>query len=166
MRNVFFLFFLIIIIFSCNQSEDFHKRNICKKYDSSYIHYVSKKRQLFICHENSYIDYFYVSHASNGMGKEKRGDRKTPLGFYSLSRPRLSSSVWRTFVHIGYPTHDQKNKNYSGGSVGIHGPFKYFPFANNLVNYGAGCIVTSNNKDIDLIANHITNLSIDYIYIE
>tara|TARA_R110002153_G_scaffold202008_1_gene355204 strand:+ start:1302 stop:1820 length:519 start_codon:yes stop_codon:yes gene_type:complete len=139
--------------------------NVCKVRSSNYIHYQSSSKSVYICHENKILDTFKASYGSNGLGKTKKGDRKTPTGLYTIQPPRSSSSIWRTFIHIDYPTKSQKEKGYTGGSVGLHGPSQYFPFGNDLINYGAGCIVVADNKSIDLIVNYVVNFDIKYIYI-
>lgn len=141
-------------------------KKVCTELSKPYIHYVASENNLFVCIESDVLDVFKVSHGSNGLGKKKKGDRKTPLGFYTIKSPRKSSSVWRTFIHINYPTSDQSKKGYTGSFVGLHGPNEYFPYFNDLVNYSAGCLVTSNNRDIDLISNYVVNFEIKDIFIE
>lgn len=155
-------------LFGCNtkNTNDTAPIGLCQDYDFSYVYYNTNTKNVHICVEGESIDSFKASHGSKGVGKTKKGDRKTPLGLYTIQQPRPSSSIWRTFIHIDYPTKSQKEQGYSGGSVGLHGPSQYFPFANNLVNYGAGCIVVSDNESIDLIANYVENFLIKHIYID
>lgn len=168
MKNLTIKIITSFILLSCNakSENDTSDLNVCQDYDFSYIYYSTNTNSIHICVEGESIDTFKASHGSNGVGKTKKGDRKTPEGLYTIQKPRPSSSKWRTFIHINYPTDSQKEQGYTGGSVGLHGPNQYFPFANDLVNYGAGCIVVSDNKSIDLITNYVENFMIGHIYIE
>ena len=158
-------FFLLIIGFSLEKSK-YDAINMCEYTTQDYIHYYSSTNTLAVCSGGSVIEKFRASHGSGGIGKTQQGDRKTPVGEYSLARPRPSNSFWRTFIHIGYPRQDQIDEGYTGGSVGLHGPLKYFPYRNDLINYGAGCIVTENNESIDKIENYISQMDINLIFIE
>ena len=156
---------IIAGFFSITSPDQELSKTICKKYDMNHIEYDSKHNQLSICVKKKPIQSFRASHGSMGMGKKKRGDRKTPVGLYTIQKPRKSSSVWRTFIHIDYPTKSQKKKGYTGSTVGLHGPHKFFPYLNDKVNFGAGCIVVSKNSDIDAIEKHVLSLDISHIYI-
>ena len=50
-----------------------------------------------------------------GLGKEKVGDKKTPVGIYALGTPRRSYSGFKTFIEVKVP-------RKMGIAVGIHGP--------------------------------------------
>lgn len=141
-------------------------KTLCKSHNMNHIEYDSKNNQLSICVKNKSIQSFRASHGSMGIGKNKKGDRKTPVGLYTIQKPRKSSSVWRTFIYIDYPTKAQKKKGFTGSAVGLHGPYKFFPYLNDRVNFGAGCIVVSKNNDIDAIEKHVLSLDINHIYIK
>ena len=160
-----FIFLLLITGFSLKKTK-YDTTDMCEYTTQNYIHYYSSINTLAVCADGSVIEKFRASHGSSGMGKTQQGDRKTPVGEYNLSRPRPSNSFWRTFIHIGYPRQDQINKGYTGANVGLHGPLEYFPYRNDFINYGAGCIVTENNESIDKIENHIRQMDINLIYIE
>ena len=91
----------------------------------------------------------------------KKGDKKTPLGEYRLSPPRPSVSGVRTFIHVGYPTRNQRNKGYTGGAIGIHGPTRDGRLRNTL-----GCISVKTNDEIDEIAQWVDDHRVRRISIE
>ena len=147
-------------------TEQVSSKTICKSHSIDHIEYDSEHNQLSICVKNKPIQSFNASHGSKGMGKKKKGDRKTPVGLYTIQKPRKSSSAWRTFIYIDYPTKTQKKKGFTGSAVGLHGPYKFFPYLNDRVNFGAGCIIVSKNSDIDAIEKHVLSLGINHIYIK
>lgn len=147
-------------------AEQVSSKAICKSHNINHIEYDSEYNKLSICVKNKPIQSFSASHGSKGIGKKKKGDRKTPVGLYTIQKPRKSSSVWRTFIYIDYPTKDQKKKGFTGSAVGLHGPYKFFPYLNDRVNFGAGCIIVSKNSDIDAIEKHVLSLNINHIYIK
>lgn len=102
---------------------------------------------------------FAVSLGKGGTGKTREGDGKTPLGTYSLGRPRASKR-FGTFVPIGYPTPDQRKRGLTGRDVGIHGPDRRFGWAgsvNSWVDWTDGCIAVSSDEEIFRIAEWVSS---------
>ena len=90
-------------------------------------------------------DYF-ITIGLKGAGKEKRGDQKTPIGIYHVTRyiedEELPDLYGRGAFPISYPNVWDVRKNRTGGGIWIHGTPSYTynrsPWASN------GCIVVSN----------------------
>ncbi len=62
-----------------------------------------------------------VSLGRGGLEKSVQGDRKTPMGTYSIGAPRPSKRFF-IFIPIGYPSEKQRVNGFTGGDVGVHGP--------------------------------------------
>jgi murein L,D-transpeptidase YafK len=90
-------------------------------------------------------DYF-ITIGLKGPGKQKRGDQKTPIGIYHVTRyiddQQLPDLYGRGAFPISYPNVWDERKQRTGGGIWIHGTPSYTynrsPLASN------GCIVVSN----------------------
>jgi len=90
-------------------------------------------------------DYF-ITIGLNGYGKEKRGDQKTPVGIYHVTRhidgDELPDLYGEGAFPINYPNVWDVRQKRTGGGIWIHGTPSYTynrsPWASN------GCIVVSN----------------------
>lgn len=114
-------------------------------------------RTLHLCHEGRETASYPVSLGSGGVGKQREGDGKTPIGAYVLAAPRASSS-YRTFVHVGYPTQAQQKAGFTGTAIGIHGPPRGWTGGSRAftaVDWTAGCIAVGSDAEIDAIAGWI-----------
>lgn len=69
----------------------------------------------------------------HGVGKEREGDGKTPIGRYALGAPRRSKA-YATFIPVGYPTEEQRRRGMTGGAIGVHGPDRRVRWLGALVN--------------------------------
>ena len=100
-------------------------------------------------------DYF-ITIGLKGYGKEKRGDQKTPIGIYHVTRYidgiELPDLYGEGAFPINYPNAWDKRKKRTGGGIWLHGTPSYTynrsPWASN------GCIVVS-NPDFLHIGNFI-----------
>jgi murein L,D-transpeptidase YafK len=100
-------------------------------------------------------DYF-ITIGLNGYGKEKRGDQKTPIGIYHVTRyidgKELPDLYGEGAFPINYPNAWDKRKQRTGGGIWLHGTPSYTynrsPWASD------GCIVVS-NPDFVHIGNFI-----------
>ena len=100
-------------------------------------------------------DYF-ITIGLKGYGKEKRGDQKTPIGIYHVTRyidgTELPDLYGEGAFPINYPNAWDKRKQRTGGGIWLHGTPSYTynrsPWASN------GCIVVS-NPDFLHIGNFI-----------
>jgi len=87
-----------------------------------------------------------------GAGKQKRGDQKTPIGVYHVTRyiddQELPDLYGRGAFPVNYPNVWDQRKNRSGGGIWLHDTPSYTynraPWASN------GCMVVSNNDFKDL----------------
>lgn len=113
------------------------------------------RRTLFLCRDGAVDASYPVNLGQGGVGKRKQGDQKTPLGRYRLSPPRASVSGFTWFVPIGYPTAAQKERGYTGGAIGIHGPPDWLAPAIVDVAFGTpwtdGCIMVRTTAEIEAI---------------
>ncbi|MCP3688726.1 MAG: L,D-transpeptidase family protein [Gammaproteobacteria bacterium] len=90
-------------------------------------------------------DYF-ITIGIKGWGKQKRGDQKTPVGVYHVTRfidgKELPDLYGKGAFPINYPNVWDVRKNRTGSGIWIHGTPSYTynrsPWASN------GCIVVSN----------------------
>jgi murein L,D-transpeptidase YafK len=100
-------------------------------------------------------DYF-ITIGLKGPGKQKRGDQKTPVGIYHVTRyiddQELPDLYGRGAFPISYPNVWDVRKQRTGGGIWIHGTPSYTynrsPLASN------GCIVVS-NPDFSSIDQYI-----------
>ena len=96
-------------------------------------------------------DYF-LTIGIKGAGKQKRGDQKTPIGVYHVTRyiddQELPDLYGRGAFPVNYPNVWDKRKHRTGGGIWLHGTPSYTynraPWASN------GCMVVSNNDFTDL----------------
>jgi murein L,D-transpeptidase YafK len=124
---------------------------------SNGINVHTTKRTLNICKHGIVIKTFKVALGFKGIGKKKSGDNKTPIGLYNLAHPR-SSSQFKVFIPILYPTSQQLAAGYTGRDVGIHGPTqspKLFSWVDNLPSSTRGCIAVGKNNTIEYVANWV-----------
>ena len=110
--------------------------------------------QLILCEKGEQKGAYKVALGSGGVGKEREGDAKTPLGVYPLLPGRPSSS-FHTFILLGYPTKAQRAKGMTGGAVGVHGPARGYETlgeVNVATDWTLGCIAVASDASIDFIA--------------
>ena len=92
-------------------------------------------------------DYF-ITIGLNGYGKEKRGDQKTPIGIYHVTRyidgKELPDLYGEGAFPINYPNAWDKRKQRTGGGIWLHGTPSYTynrsPWASD------GCIVVNKQR--------------------
>lgn len=94
---------------------------------------------------------------SNGLGKRKSGDRKTPVGTYWLGYPRKSLQ-FGIFIPVGYPNKSDISKGYTGSAIGIHGPIRPFmclPDRSLQKDWTAGCLAFARDSQIIAVSNWV-----------
>ena len=109
---------------------------------------------LATCEAGRTTKTFSVRLGRNGTGKERQGDRKTPLGAYGLGAPR-ASVAYGTFVPVEYPTPEQRRAGLTGSAIGVHGPDRKLRWAGALVNLfdtTDGCIGIATDDEMGQIA--------------
>jgi L,D-peptidoglycan transpeptidase YkuD (ErfK/YbiS/YcfS/YnhG family) len=115
--------------------------------------------QLWVCRDGQPNLTYGIRLGIGGVGKTKEGDGKVPLGEYSLGRPRQSSK-YGTFVEIGYPTHVQRSKGYTGSAVGVHGPDRRLMWlgrANNWFDTTDGCVGLATDAEMKRLSDWVTS---------
>lgn len=116
----------------------------------------TRARQMHLCRQGEVDRTFTVALGVNGVGKQRQGDARTPLGKYQLAAPRASRD-FHIFIHVGYPTPAQARMGFTGSAIGIHGPprgFLSFAELASLVlrDWTAGCIAVATDEEIEEVA--------------
>ena len=111
---------------------------------------------MHLCDAGRVDHTFAVALGSRGVGKQREGDNKTPLGRYGLGAPRASKS-FHIFVPVGYPTPAQARLGFTGGAIGIHGPPRGYATLAELAmlvsqDWTAGCIAVASDAEIEAVA--------------
>ena len=111
-------------------------------------------RVLCLCREDAIDAAFNVALGRGGTGKQREGDRKTPLGEYSLGEPR-ESTRYGLFIPVGYPTVEQSKMGLTGNAIGVHGPHIAFRWLGRLtvwIDWTLGCVALGTRGDINTVA--------------
>ena len=114
-------------------------------------------RTLWLCGDGRALAQFPVALGRGGLDKREKGDRRTPIGTYSLGDPRPSAR-FGVFIPVAYPTAEQRGQGYTGGDVGIHGPdrrTRWAGVANTWSNWTDGCIALGSDEDLLRIASFV-----------
>jgi murein L,D-transpeptidase YafK len=90
---------------------------------------------------------FYITQGSKGAGKEKEGDKRTPIGIYRMAQPipsqKLSGFYGAGALPLDYPNSWDKRNKRTGHGIWLHGtPLEQYsrpPLASD------GCVVFSND---------------------
>jgi L,D-peptidoglycan transpeptidase YkuD (ErfK/YbiS/YcfS/YnhG family) len=131
--------------------------NPCDSYGTTIIADTANDK-LFLCFNDKLGAKYNIAIGRKGTGKKKQGDKKTPLGTYTLGKPRTSEK-YHTFITVGYPTTSQKEQGYTGGAIGLHGPHKSFRWLGRLTawfDWTQGCIAVGTVKEILEIAKWVS----------
>jgi len=145
--------------------------NPCLEFESALL-VESSSRIMHLCKDKKTLATYFVGLGSEGAGKTRQGDKKTPLGTYTLGRPRASSSGFNIFIHVGYPTSAQRKQGYTGGNIGVHGPqrdWREYPQEYNVYgtqDWTLGCIAVGSDKEIEEIADLVNKNNIRTIVIQ
>lgn len=109
---------------------------------------------LYACEDGKVAMAIKSSIGSNGLFKEKEGDRKTPVGAYWLGLPRTSEK-FGIFIPVGYPNASDVKAGRTGSAIGIHGPLRYGIFASPCAvesslsrNWTAGCLAAGRDTQV------------------
>ncbi len=114
---------------------------------------------LYACENGKVAMAIKSSIGSNGLFKEKEGDRKTPVGAYWLGLPRTSEK-FGIFIPVGYPNATDVKAGRTGSAIGIHGPLRYGIFASPCAvesslsrNWTAGCLAAGRDTQVMNLSN-------------
>lgn len=118
---------------------------------------ITEMRQVWLCRDGTPQAAFPVALGAGGLGKRRKGDKRTPTGTYALGAPRPSKR-FGTFIPIAYPTPGQAARGHTGGAVGIHGPPRgraepEYPASE--VDWTEGCVATGTDQEIEAIATFV-----------
>ena len=114
-------------------------------------------RQMYVLHRGRVIARIPVALGFAPAGhKQRRGDGRTPEGFYVLDWRNPNSKFYRS-IHISYPNaedraHATRLGVPPGGDIFIHGTPAGPEFV--TIDWTAGCIAVSNTA-MDLIWNRV-----------
>ena len=116
----------------------------------------TRAHQMHLCRAGNADHTFTVALGSRGVGKQREGDNRTPLGRYGLGPPRASKN-FHVFVPVGYPTAAQARVGFTGGAIGIHGPPRGYSTLAELAmlvsqDWTAGCIAVASDAEIETVA--------------
>jgi len=129
----------------------------------------TRAHQMHLCGAGKIERTFAVALGMRGVGKQRQGDNRTPLGRYGLGPPRASQH-FHIFVPVQYPTPAQARMGFTGGAIGIHGPPRGWSFAElaSLVaqDWTAGCIAVATDDDIEAVAAWIRKHGVQEVRLE
>ena len=129
----------------------------------------TRAHQMVLCGDGKVERTFPVALGMRGVGKQREGDNRTPLGRYGLGAPRASQH-FHIFVPVQYPTPAQARLGFTGGAIGIHGPPRGWSFAElaSLVaqDWTAGCIAVATDDDIEAVAAWIRKHGVKDVRLE
>jgi murein L,D-transpeptidase YafK len=168
-RQLFII--LLVLFFSLSGSFSLIANaevNQCSLDEDHYIVIYTQAGQLFLCEAGKVHARYSVAIGCGGTGKNKQGDKKTPLGTFSLGKPRASDKFY-IFIPINYPTSEQQAEGFTGGDIGIHGPWQPLSWLGRLttwVDWTQGCIALGRNEDIQDIANWVKKVHPKIIIIQ
>jgi murein L,D-transpeptidase YafK len=116
----------------------------------------TRARQMHLCRQGESDHTYAVALGVSGVGKQREGDARTPLGKYALAAPRVSRN-FHIFIHVGYPTPAQARMGLTGGAIGIHGPPRGLWSIAELASlvmrdWTAGCIAVATDEEIEAVA--------------
>jgi L,D-peptidoglycan transpeptidase YkuD (ErfK/YbiS/YcfS/YnhG family) len=118
----------------------------------------SADHRLRLCRAGRVEGSFRVALGRGGLDKRREGDERTPVGRYALGAPR-GSERFHKFVPVGYPTEAQRAEGRTGSAIGVHGPdarFSWLGGATAWVDWTNGCIAVGTRREIDTIAEWVT----------
>ena len=119
----------------------------------------TRAHQMHLCRQGAIDKTYAVALGWNGVGKQRQGDNRTPLGKYPLAAPRVSRD-FHIFIHVGYPTPAQARMGFTGSAIGIHGPPRGWLSLAELASlvardWTAGCIAVATDDEIEQVADWV-----------
>src|SRR5215468_3636437 len=76
----------------------------------------TRAHQMHLCGSGKVDRTFAVALGMRGVGKQRQGDNRTPLGRYGLGPPRASKN-FHIFVPVQYPTPEQARMGFTGSAI-------------------------------------------------
>ncbi len=130
--------------------------DVCKSRSQELV-YLSKSKSLVACLSEKAEWAMRVVIGTNGLGKTREGNRKSPLGTYWLGQPRHSSQ-FGIFIPVGYPNAANLAQGFTGSAIGVHGPIRGLhchPQLSLAKNWTAGCIAVGRDSQIITVSEWI-----------
>jgi murein L,D-transpeptidase YafK len=118
--------------------------------ESALLHVDGKRHLLTVCEGGRTVIEAKVSLGRGGMGKQREGDNKTPVGRYRLGAPRPSEKYGQ-FIPVAYPTAAERAAGATGGDIGVHGPrrsARWLGRANAWADWTRGCIALATDGEL------------------
>jgi murein L,D-transpeptidase YafK len=130
----------------------------------------TRAHRMHLCNAGKVDRTFVVALGSNGVGKQRQGDARTPLGRYGLGPPRASKN-FHIFVPVGYPTREQARMGFTGSAIGIHGPPRGYGTLAQLAmlvaqDWTIGCIAVTTDEDIEAVAAWVRKHEVKNVRLE
>jgi len=160
------LFRILALLFAMPDAG--HASGECTRLAEAHLVVRVDKHEMALCRDRQPVRRYDVRLASGGVGKTRAGDKKTPLGWYSLGAPHRSRR-YGLFVPIDYPTPEQRKQGFSGGSIGIHGPdrrVRWLGRANNWFDTTDGCIGLAKDEQMEAVIAWLKETRASRILIE
>jgi len=159
---------LAILLLSSSPSSSSPSSSACRDAETAVV-VVTRVRQMYLCNDGQIERAFTVALGSGGVGKQRQGDGRTPLGRYGLGSPRASHG-FHIFVPVQYPTPAQARMGFTGSAIGIHGPPHGWTMAQLaslvLQDWTAGCIAVETEEDIEVVAAWIRKHEVKNVRLE
>lgn len=128
----------------------------CEKGETQLLALTSRRR-LYICDDGKKLGTFSIALGRGGLYKKREGDKKTPIGIYTLGTP-VSSSRYGIFVPVNYPNAQDIERGFTGSSIGIHGPdrnFLWLGFMSTWFNWTKGCVAVASDRIMQRLSEWI-----------
>ena len=159
---------LAILLLSSSPSSSSPSSSACRDAETAVV-VVTRVRQMYLCNDGQIERAFTVALGSGGVGKQRQGDGRTPLGRYGLGSPRASHG-FHIFVPVQYPTPAQARMGFTGSAIGIHGPPRGWTLADMAAlvmrDWTIGCIAVETDEDIETVAAWIRKHEVKVVRLE
>ena len=129
--------------------------------DQAYIILVDTARSRLFLYENAFpyprlVTDFYVSQGRMGAVKAREGDKRTPIGVYTITellpKEKLAEFYGPMALPINYPNTWDKRQGKTGYGIWLHGMPKQF--ASRPPKASDGCVVLA-NQDILALKQYV-----------
>jgi murein L,D-transpeptidase YafK len=125
---------------------------------------VKSERKLYLMRDGQVLKDYWIALGRDPMGhKERRGDGRTPEGFYVIDW-RTEQTVFHRWLNISYPNQQDRARAAAtgvdpGGKIALHGiPDGWEPTGPGkpMIDWTNGCIALTNH-DLDEIWTNVAD---------
>lgn len=109
--------------------------------------------RMTLCDGGAEVKQYKVAIGSGGIAKKRVAFAQTPLGTYTLSKPRGSANY-----HVFIPLVNPDPKRFSAWAIGLHGPPRETKDSGELnvsQDWTWGCIAVASDALIDEVATFV-----------